>query len=380
MQSYLNRASIQIVLTRLKHNPVACILGPRQCGKSTLAKNLIAKNKKSIYLDLEKPSDVNQLQDAESFFKHNRGKLICLDEIQRVPHLFEIIRSIVDETNANSQFLLLGSASMELIQQSSETLAGRISYIELTPFQLKEVQELNKLWVRGGFPRSFLAGNEKASTQWRNDFIQTFLERDLRQLGFNLSPVRMRRFWQMLAHSNAQIFNASKLSQSLGVSYHTIQSYLELFEHTFMIRVLKPLESNLKKRLIKSPKILFRDSGILHSLLEIENRNALFGHPGYGGSWETFAIENIISNLPDWRPSYYRTATGNEIDLILEKGQQKMAIELKVSSSPQISKGFYIALADLGISEAYVIAPVVRSYPLNKSTWVMTLADFLKKF
>lgn len=384
MQDYIERYLTPQLVRRLKEVPAVAILGPRQVGKSTLARHVVSSYKNAIYLDLEKPSDLNKLQDPEAFFDLNRKRLICLDEIQRAPELFAVLRGIIDENRRNGQFLILGSASRQLIQQSSESLAGRISYFELPPFQAYEIDpkasNLRRLWLRGGFPRSYLARSLKQSFQWRIDFIRTYLERDIPLLGFNISPKVLERFWRMCAHSHGQVLNLSKLGGSLGVSHHTIRSYVDLLEQTFLLRVLPPFEGNLKKRLIKSPKIYIRDSGLLHALLDIEEQNDLLGHPGYGSSWEGFVIENILACSPQWRASYYRTSSGAEIDLILEKGNKKIAVEIKASSSPKISKALVNSLTDLKIKQAWVVAPVKESYPLAGGITAITLQEALQKF
>ena len=384
MQVYLKRTITRVIIERLKNNPVVAILGPRQCGKSTLAREILTSRKDALYLDLEKPSDLNKLNEPEIFFNANHGRLICLDEIQRKPDLFPLIRSIVDENHDNGQLLVLGSASRDLVQQSSETLAGRISYCELTPFNHAEVAGdkgdagLRKLWLRGGFPRSFLAGNDSASHQWRMDFIRTFLERDIPQAGFSIPLQSMRRLWNMCAHLHGQVLNASKLGDSLGTSYHTARSYIDILESTFMLRVLRPWAANLKKRLVKSPKIYIRDSGILNALLGIETYNDLLGHPVFGASWEGLVLENVISSLPGWEAGFYRTSSGTEIDLVLGRGRRLVAVECKASASPEIGKGFDIALNDLGIKDAWIIAPVKESYMLTKTVHVAPLSALIK--
>lgn len=386
MDNYVNRTLNAEIERKLSNIPIVAILGPRQCGKSTLAKAVLPSLKEYIYLDLERPSDMNKLQDAEAFFELNREKLICLDEIQRTPELFTIIRSIVDENKKNGQFIILGSASPDLLKQSSETLAGRISYLELTPFLIREVaqgnnvEDLRKLWLRGGFPRSYLASGELESYEWRLDFIHTFLERDIPALGFKVPAENIERFWRMCAHVHGQVLNRSKLGESLGVSHHTIQSYLDILEETFIIRVLTPFEINLKKRLVKSPKIFIRDSGLLHALLQIEDQNDLLGHPGYGSSWEGFALENILESAGYWRPSFYRTSSGSEIDLVLERGKRRIAVEFKVSTSPSVSRGFWVGFDDLEAVEGWIIAPVEEPYPLKSNVMVAppkTLTDRL---
>jgi predicted AAA+ superfamily ATPase len=267
-------------------------------------------------------------------------------------------------------------------------LAGRISYLELTPFLIREmlqgnnVEELRKLWLRGGFPRSYLATGELESYEWRIDFIRTFLERDIPALGFKVPAGNIERFWRMCAHVHGQVLNRSKLGESLGVSHHTVQSYLDILSETFVIRVLTPFETNLKKRLVKSPKIYIRDSGLLHALLQIEDQNDLLGHPGYGASWEGFALENILASAGYWRPSFYRTSSGIQIDLVLERGKHRIAVEFKVSTSPSLARGFWVGFEDLEAVEGWVIAPVEEPYPLKPNVRVAppeTLIEHLQR-
>jgi predicted AAA+ superfamily ATPase len=356
--------------------PVSAVLGPRQCGKTTFVKMLAesggadGRGGKFILLDLERPEDRNHLlHDAERFFELYADKTVCLDEIQNAPELFSVLRYVIDKDRRNGRFIILGSASPDLLKQSSQSLAGRIRYTEMTPFQIDEVRDFsdsfNKLWSRGGFPLSFLAGSDEESFIWRENFVRTFLERDIAQLGFRVTASQMRRIWTMLAHHNACILNRSKLGESLGVSHHTINHYLDILSDTFMLRVLPPLEANLKKRLVKSPKILFRDNGLLHYLLNIKNFEELFAHPDYGTSFESFATEQILSGISlrkKFDAYFYRSHQGDEIDLVLDNQKELVAIEIKASSAPQIPKGFYTALSDLKIKRAFVIAPVERSY------------------
>jgi hypothetical protein len=386
MQTYITRHIQPQIKERLIDFPVVAILGPRQCGKSTLARAMVQKYRDSVYLDLERPSDARKLQDPELFFNLYKENLICLDEIQRAPDIFPVMRSIVDEHRKKGHFLILGSASRNLIKQSSESLAGRIAYMELTPFlypelftpHKKEGDGLKKLWLRGGFPESVLARNNGASTIWRENFIRTFLERDIPQLGFQIPAQAMQRLWRMIAHNHGQVLNASRLGQSLGISHTTARSYIDLLSQTFMVRILSPFIPNVKKRLIKSPKVYVRDSGILHALLEIETMDQLLGHPVYGFSWEGFVIETILSWLPDWRAAFYRTSSGNEIDLVIEKGRKRIAIECKASLAPSASKGFVLALQELHIETAWIIAPINEAYPVSKNITVSPLSHFLK--
>jgi len=377
MKDYIPRAITEKIRHKLKTMPAVAILGPRQCGKTTLARTITADLGQSVYLDLERRADLNKLRDPEAFFNLNDEQLICLDEIQRVPEIFPEMRSKIDRNGDNGQFLILGSASPDLIKQTSETLAGRIAFIELTPFSLKEIdqslasQTRQSLWLRGGFPRSYLAKDETDSYEWREDFIRTFLERDIPQLGINIPARRLERFWQMCAHIHGQLLNRSSLGESLGVSHHTINSYMALLEQTYILRALQPYHANLKKRLVKSPKIYLRDTGLLHALLGILSHNDLLGHPVYGASWEGFVIENILAAYPDWMSYFYRSASGAEIDLILVKGQRRIAVEIKVSTSPEVKRSFWNALNDLKIDEAWIVAPVDAPYPYRQGVQVI---------
>lgn len=373
---YLNRALQDVLKDRLEQFPAVAVLGPRQCGKSTLARHVI-ENLDAVYLDLEIPSHVNKLSDAESFLRANEQRLICLDEIQRVPELFEVLRGLCDEKRMPGRFLILGSASPELLRQTSETLAGRIAYLDLTPFLISELNpgDLSRHWLRGGFPDSFLAVNDQASLIWRQNFIRTYLERDLRLYGMELSASTMHRLWTMLAHMNGQTLNAAKLAESVGVSAPTIRRYLDFLEHTYMLRQLRPWFPNVKKRLVKSPKLSFCDTGLLHALLDIEDRNRLFGHPVYGCSWESYVTAQLAGTTGGvWNFYYYRTAKGDEIDLILQRGDRLIAVECKASASPQPSAGFYRSLDDLGLKQGYIVAPIgdTPEYPLNERAIVIS--------
>jgi predicted AAA+ superfamily ATPase len=384
MQELIGRHLAGTVKRRLQNNPAVAILGPRQCGKTTLAGQIVKKFSQSVYLDLENPADLAKLSDPLAFFSLHNEDLVCLDEIQRAPELFSILRGIIDKRARNAQFLILGSAGRDLIRQSSESLAGRIAYLDLTPFLFSELEAAQKddirgLWLRGGFPRSYLAQDLDISFEWRQDFIQTFLERDIGMLGFRMQPARLGRFWKMCAHIHGSLLNASKLADSLGVSSHTVRSYIDLLAHTFMLRVLLPDASNLKKRLVKSPKIYIRDSGILHALLDIRTHDDLLSHPILGASFEGFAMENILAFAKNYEPSFYRTSAGAEIDLILRRGRRTLAFELKSSSVPRVSKGFWNALEDIAPDEAYVVAPVKESYPMKGDVMVSPLQEIIAK-
>ena len=383
---YIRRRLHSQVIECLADFPAVAILGPRQAGKSTLAKQIVAEVGEAIYLDLEKPSDLRKLSEHEIFFRSHKDKLVCLDEIQRAQELFAVLRSIIDEHERNGQFLILGSASRDLIRQSSESLAGRLAHLELMPLDFAEIRSLGdeeemlrRSWLRGGFPRSFLARDDVRSFVWRENFIRTFLERDIPQLGFQIPAESIRRLWQMCAHSHGQLLNASRLGEALGVSHTTVRAYIDLLRQTFMVRVLLPLETNLKKRLIKSPKLYIRDSGILHALLEIESFDQLLGHPVYGASWEGFALETILALLPNWQAGFYRTAAGAELDLVLKRGERRFAVEFKASAAPQLSRGFWTAIEDLALEKTWVIAPILDTYPIAEHVQVTGLAPFVER-
>lgn len=362
--------------------PVTAIIGARQVGKSTLAKQIISNQDNSIYLDLETRADLQMLDDPIAFLSNNKSKLICIDEIQFKPDLFKELRSFIDN-NPDTKFLILGSSSPELMRQSSENLAGRIFYYELSAFLLPEIK--NKITqetylLRGGFPLSCLARNDELAFLWLNNYIKTFLERDLRTFGYNIPPVTLNRLWQMLAHINGQILNYSLLANSMGLSQPTVKHYIDVLKNTFMIRTLQPYFINIKKRVIKTPKLFFRDTGVLHALLNINSYDQLFAHPIFGHSWEAFVIENIINVFKDWDHFYYRTAKGNELDLVLQKGNRIIAIEIKSSSTPSVGKGFWRACEDIQSTEQYLIAPVPRPFNMQNNLKVMTLNDFLESF
>ena len=385
MHNYIKRHLEDKIIAALRANPAVALLGPRQCGKSTLARKLAERLPRFLYLDLESDADLNKLSQPELFFQNNADRLVCLDEIQRLPHLFPVLRSILDRQERNGQLLLLGSASPDLINRSSESLAGRVAYLELTPFLTSETMvsgdgTARKFWLRGGYPRSFLAASDSASSAWRENFIRTFLEKDIPQLGIRVPAARLKRLWQMCAHFHGQLLNLSKLGDSLGLSYHTIQNYVDLLEQTFIFRVLRPYHANVKKRLVKTPKLYFRDSGLWHALSGIRSFNDLMGHPMFGASWEGMGVENILAGFPGWDGYFYRTASGTEIDLVLEKGQRKAAVEFKASAAPAVGDGFWRALQELGINEAYVVAPVPESYALRQNVQVLSIADFIRTF
>lgn len=362
--------------------PVVAILGPRQCGKSTLA-TAIADGfggDRVLYLDLERPADLARLQDPEALLAAHADRLVCIDEVQRRPDLFGTLRYLVDRERRNGQFLVLGSASPDLIRQSSETLAGRIRYLELTPFLMEEIgaePEVRSYWLRGGFPRSWLAPDDPESFRWRQDFVRDFLERDIPALKPRVAPPAVARLWEMLAHNHGQLLNAAALANALAVSAHTVRSYLDLLEGAFMVRRLPPFAGNLKKRLVKSPKLYLRDTGLLHALLRIEDWAGLLGHPVVGASWEALCLENIAARLhPACRISFYRTARGAESDLVIERGSVRVVVEFKASTSPHPLRGFWQALEDLGTERNWILSPVAQGFPV-RNTRVASLTEFL---
>lgn len=361
----------------MERSPVTALIGPRQAGKSTLAGEIMNKSGDAVYLDLERPSDLQKLHDAEWFLTSQKEKLICIDEIQRKPELFPVIRSLADEWKQPGKFLILGSASRDLLRQSSESLAGRISYKKLTPFLWSEISDkttIESYILRGGFPRSLLAVNDEHSLAWREDFITTFLERDLLQWqGF--TPTTMRRLWQMIAHWNGQTVNYSMLGNSLGVSNVTVKNYIDLLEATFMLTVVPPYYSNTKKRLVKSPRIYISDQGITTAMLHLENFSELYGHPVIGSVWEQVVLSNLQGHFPAAEYLFYRSTGGAEIDFVMKHRGKTFAIECKSSQAPKPSKGFYSALEDIQPDHAYIVAPVKEGWPLNRTTDVVNLKE-----
>jgi predicted AAA+ superfamily ATPase len=364
-----------------KVHKVVALLGPRQCGKTTLAR-LFCKQRSSFlasnYFDLENPIDLERLSNPLLALKPLSG-LIVIDEIQRHPELFPILRFLVDDSDLKQQYLILGSASRELIKQSSESLAGRISYLELTPFTYKEVDHIETLWIRGGFPRSYLAKNDQESFEWRSSYTRTFLEQDVPNLGFKIAPVALRRFWIMLAHYHGNIFNASELGRSFGASNQTMRNYLDLLTGTFMIRQLLPWHQNISKRQVKSPKIFFRDSGIFHALLNIHNFQELLTNPKIGASWEGFALEEVIraSRIRSEECFFWSTYAEAEMDLLIPDAGGFRGFEFKYTDAPKMTKSMQMALQDLNLKQIDVIYPGDKDYQLAERVFVRGLKNFL---
>ncbi len=376
----IDRCLFNKIQASIETYPVVGIIGSRQAGKTTLAKMVRDTiKKKSIYLDLELPSDQDKLFEPELYLGQFADSLVIIDEIQRLPSLFPILRALVDQRRVGGRFLILGSASPDLIRHASESLAGRIIYHELTPLNLEETgyDEVNRLWLRGGYPLSYLAKSNDASFNWRDSFIKTYLEMDIPQLGIHVPSAQLRRFWTMLAHSHAQLWNANRIAGSMGLSPPTIRKYLDILEDTFIVRQLRPYHTNLKKRLIKSPKVYIRDSGLLHSLIRIKTLKDLQDHPSVGSSWEGLIIEQVLGILPeDWQGFFYRTSAGAEIDLLLLDDQNKpIAIEIKYSAGARVSRGFWSAFEDLSCTKGFVIYAGEEFYPIKKNVYALPLKD-----
>lgn len=384
----IRRFALPIVEEKLKHFSAVGLLGARQIGKTTLAQD-IAATRPSVYLDLENYQDLAKLDDPISYFEFNQNKLIILDEIQKKPEIFMTLRGVIDKNRRSGhktgQFLILGSASLDLLKQSSESLAGRITYVEMTPLTVIEAatdrESLHKLWLYGGFPDSFLAPTDEVSMEWRQAFIKTYLERDISQFAPRIPAETLRRLWTMLAHYQSSPLNASTLGANLGLSGQTIARYIDLLADLFLIRRLMPWHSNVSKRLVKSPKVYVRDSGILHALLNIPTMDALLSHPILGASWEGFVIDNILSFLPINAQAYfYRTARGAEIDLLLDLNDGRLiAIEIKRSHSPHARHGFYEATKDVGATHSYIVYDGEEAFPLKNGVIATSLSDLIKE-
>lgn len=362
--------------------PVTGIVGPRQVGKTTLTKEM-ANNQEFLYLDMERQADRAKLsQDAAYFLAQFKNQCVIIDEIQFMPELFNELRGIVDNDRRPGRFIILGSASPDLIRGSSETLAGRIGYLELSPFNLNEVEDLKKLWVRGGFPDSYLAPSDKASKLWRRNFIQTYIQRDLGLLGLKTDIKLMERFWQLLASTQGALLNAQQFGRAIDVDRKTITHYINFLEGAFIIRILQPWYKNLKKRLVKSPKIYIRDTGILHSLLGLDSYESILNHIIVGNSWEGFVIEQIINSYEEERQFwFYRTHQGAECDLLIEKnGEVLAAIEIKFGTSPSVSKGFHISMEDTGAKQGFIIGNGEETYKIEEKITVTNLNHFVKEF
>lgn len=382
----ITRSITQHLSDLLEDFPIIGIVGPRQVGKTTLAQILINKiSKESIYIDLELPSDRVKLTDAEFFLTQYENQCVIIDEIQLMPSLFSLIRALVDKNRKNGRFILLGSASPELIRGTSQSLAGRISYVELFPFNLTEISDqftVQKHWFRGGFPGSLLAKSDRSAVNWLDAFITTYIERDLNMLGLNSTPLFIRKFWTMLAYYHGGIWNHSSFARALGVSPPTVNRYLEFLDGAFIIHLLQPFHINTKKRLVKSPKVYIRDSGILHRLTQFSSFDDLLSNVMIGASWEGYVIEQIRQMLPAGITIYYyRTHDGTECDLVLVKGNVPIAsVEIKYSSQPMVSKGLTIAIQDLETTDNFIITLIQDDYLIKENVRVCGLGIFLTKY
>ena len=373
------------LVERLGDAPAVALLGPRQVGKTTLAQE-VGETQPSLYLDLESEADRAKLAEPELYLAAHEDKLIILDEVHRAPELFQILRGLIDRGRRKGlragRFLLLGSASMDLLAQSGESLAGRISYLEMGPLDALEIaeQDIERLWTRGGFPDSYLAGSDRSSQRWRQDFIRTYLERDIPMMGPRIPAETLRRFWTMLAHHQSGLLNASDFARSLGVTSQTVANYLDLLVDLLLVRRLAPWHSNGAKRLVKSPRIYVRDSGLVHTLLGLPDREAVLGHPVAGASWEGFVIESLVAATEEGTEAYfYRTSAGAEIDLLLQRPDGRLWVfEIKRSLSPKVERGFHSACEDLKPDRRILIYPGSETFPLGNGIEVMSLSTAVR--
>lgn len=380
----INRFIEKKLLNTINNFPATGIIGPRQVGKTTLAKQLIKKiEKETVYIDIENPRDRVKLSDPVLFFENNMDRCIIIDEIQLMPELFSVLRPIIDMKRETGRFIILGSASPVLMRQSAQSLAGRIAYIELSGFNLLELEpeSLNKLWLKGGFPDAFLSKDTEIWQQWLDNFIKTYINTDLPILGLDIDRNTIRNLWTMLSHVDAQIINYSNISRSLSVSSTTIKKYIDFLEKAFLIRQLQPFYPNIKKRIVKAPKVYLRDTGILHNLLNIQSTDELEGHPLKGNSWEGYVIEQILQIAgPSYESYYYRTHQGAECDLVLTKSSKPVyALEIKLSAAPSLTKGNIIALEDIGAAKNFIIVPESDEYQISENITVCDLRCFLEQ-
>lgn len=375
----ITRALEPELLFHLAHLPATALLGPRQVGKTTLIRAIQPKLKRpSLYLDLENLADRSQLTDLALFVDHNKEKTIILDEVHKLPGLFPELRGFIDQYRVAGRFLLLGSASYDLLKNTSQSLAGRIGYLELTPFLFRELDQPDwkTHWFRGGFPESYLAVNEPVRQIWMTNFITTYIEKDLPQLGITAAPALLERLLTMLAYTQGGIANYHSLATSLGISSTSLTNYVDFLERALLVRRLQPYFTNIGKRLVKSPKLYIRDSGIIHYLLRINDFNSLLGHPVAGGSWEGYVLEQIVALLaPQDQAFFYRTADGAEIDIVVESALKiKFAVEIKLSNTPTITRGTTTALQDLGNPPLLIVTPEAADYPIRENAWVISIA------
>ena len=358
-------AYLEQLSTATQRSPITALLGPRQCGKTTLAR-AFAQDQPATFFDLESVVDQRRLQNPELALGE-LGGLVVLDEIQTRPDLFPILRSLADRPGDTTRFLILGSASPHIIQHASESLAGRVEFVELAGFDLEETgpAALNALWLRGGFPRSFLAASDADCCAWREGLVRTYLERDLPQLGLRIPATAMRRFWTMLAHYHGQTWNASEIGRAMGLSDKTVRGYLDILTGTFMVRQLQPWFENLGKRQVKAPKVYFRDSGLLHQFLDIPTRHHLLGHPKVGASWEGFAVEQVLQAFQPAQPCFWSTHGGAELDLIFMHQGRRLGFEIKFNEAPRLTASMQTARKDLRLDHLYVVYPGAHEFPIE---------------
>jgi len=377
----LPRTSLDQITLYLRQFPVVALVGPRQVGKTTLAKTVQSlPTQEAVYLDLEKPSDLAKLSDPELYLSRYQDRMVILDEIQRLPDIFNVLRALIDMNRRPGRFLILGSAGPELLKQSAESLAGRIIYFELTGFHAWEVEDVDRLWFRGGFPCSYLADADGDAFRWLESFLATYLERDLPQLGFRIAASQMMQFWQMVAHAQGQLWNGAKIAANFGFSTQTVKRYLGMLEDTYMVRCVSPWHTNLKKRVVKTPKVYIADTGLLHVLLNIGDIDELFGHPCVGASYEGWILAQLWAVKPERaQVFFYRTHAGAEIDFLFVKGNRKLAIEVKRSLSPKPSRGLRSAMIDVGCREACVVYPGSETYPIDGQITAITLDDLKER-
>jgi predicted AAA+ superfamily ATPase len=372
------------LLELLDHVPAVVLIGPRQVGKTTLALD-IAATRPSAYVDLESPSGRARLADPELYLADHRDELVILDEVHRLPGLFQVLRGVVDQgrrsNRPNGRFLLLGSASVDLLRQSGETLAGRVAILELSPLDALEVEDTDDLWSRGGFPDSFLASDDAWSFRWRTDFIRTYLERDVPQLGFRIPAETLRRLWTMLAHGQGGLLNAANLARSLGVDAKTVARYIDLLVDLLLVHRLPPWTSNIGKRLVRSPKVYVRDSGLVHALLGLSDRDAILGHPIAGASWEGFVIENLLNcGARGIEAGFYRATGGAEVDLVLRLPRgATWLVEIKRTLAPSVGRGFWSAWSDLEPTRGFVVYPGAERFRLKDKVEAVNIADLAKE-
>lgn len=372
------RNLVRRITEALKHNPAVAILGARQCGKTTVAR-MVAAGPAATYFDLENPADAALLRSPALALSDLTG-LVIIDEIQHMPELLRVLRVLVDRSRSRARFLLLGSASPSLARGVSESLAGRIAMIEMSGFDLRETGagSWEKLWIRGGFPRSYLAPKESVSYDWRDSFIKTFLERDIPQLGISIPSVTLRRFWSMIAHFHGQVWNAADFARSLGSSEGTARRYLDLLAAAYVVRQLPPWFENISKRQVRAPKIYVRDSGLLHALLALRNRDDLFRHPKLGASWEGYALEQTLALHGFDNAYFWATHAGAELDLMLIRGGRRIGFEFKCADAPVMTKSFHVALEDLGLKKAYIVYPGDRRYPVHKKVEALPIRELVE--